>query len=550
MVGGLTEGESGRVWRPAKWLTGITVGVVMLTLFAGIDQSAGAATTAATRSSHRLHHGRPSGAPSAGLHLETTGGAANTWTNYSNAGGTQGPTIPAFSSVQISCALNGFRVADGNTWWYQIASSPWSYTYYVSADAFYNNGATSGSLIGTPFVDPAVPNCGSPAPNWPETTGGIAHTWTNYTNAGGTQGPAIGSFQTVEIACAVTGFRVADGNTWWYQIASSPWNNVYYVSADAFYNNGVTSGPLAGTPFVDPAVPQCGVTNVVNEVTGGAANTWSDYLTAGGSAGPPISAFASVQVTCAVSGFQVADGNTWWYRIASSPWNNGYYASADAFYNNGATSGSLLGTPFVDPVVPVCTNSLPGLAETAGGVANTWTDYLTAGGTQGPTIGSGQSVEIACALSGFKVADGNTWWYQIASSPWNRSFYVSADAFYNNGATSGSLIGTPFVDPAVPLCAVGTAPKGITTALLPNGTVKLKYSATLAASGGTLPYKWSLAAGSAPLPPGLKLSSKGIIAGRPKTAGTYSFTVQVLDHKTKSIPATFSTRTLTITVMP
>jgi hypothetical protein len=26
-------------------------------------------------------------------------------------------------------------------------------------NAFYNNGATSGSLHGTPFVDPAVPNC-------------------------------------------------------------------------------------------------------------------------------------------------------------------------------------------------------------------------------------------------------------------------------------------------------------------------------------------------------------------------------------------------------
>ena len=50
-------------------------------------------------------------------------------------------------------------MADGDTWWYQIGSSPWNNAYYVSADAFYNNGATSGSLIGTPFVDPIVPNC-------------------------------------------------------------------------------------------------------------------------------------------------------------------------------------------------------------------------------------------------------------------------------------------------------------------------------------------------------------------------------------------------------
>jgi hypothetical protein len=90
---------------------------------------------------------------------ETTGGPTNTWTNHTNAGGTQGPTIPARTTVQIACKLHGFRVANGNTWWYRIASSPWSGNYYASADAFYNNGQTSGSLRGTPFVDPQVRDC-------------------------------------------------------------------------------------------------------------------------------------------------------------------------------------------------------------------------------------------------------------------------------------------------------------------------------------------------------------------------------------------------------
>jgi hypothetical protein len=100
----------------------------------------------------------PPSAPPA-TYPETTGGAANTWTNYMNAGGTQGPTISAYTTVQIACKVQGFRVADGNTWWYRIAQSPWSNNYYVSADAFYNNGQTSGSLHGTPFVDPAVRDC-------------------------------------------------------------------------------------------------------------------------------------------------------------------------------------------------------------------------------------------------------------------------------------------------------------------------------------------------------------------------------------------------------
>jgi hypothetical protein len=210
----------------------------------------------------------PIGAPPAGsgtTYSETTGGVAHTWTNYANAGGTEGPTIPGNGTVQIACKLPGFRVADGNTWWYKVASSPWNNGYYVSADAFYNNGATSGPLSGTPFVDPAVADCpgtappttSPPAQTWAETVGGVAHTWTNYTNAGGSQGPSIASNQTVAIACKLTGFRVADGNTWWYRIASAPWNNAYYVSADAIYNNGATSGSLHGTPFVDPAVANC-----------------------------------------------------------------------------------------------------------------------------------------------------------------------------------------------------------------------------------------------------------------------------------------------------
>jgi hypothetical protein len=119
-------------------------------------------------------------------------------------------------------------------------------------------------------TDFSVPDCGGnstlspttstttpPPQTWAETVGGVTHTWTNYTNAGGTQGPSIQTSQTVQVACAVQGFQVGDGDTWWYRIASAPWNDAYYASADAFYNNGQTSGGLHGTPFVDPAVAHC-----------------------------------------------------------------------------------------------------------------------------------------------------------------------------------------------------------------------------------------------------------------------------------------------------
>jgi hypothetical protein len=97
---------------------------------------------------------------------------------------------------------------------------------------------------------------------------------------------------------------------------------------------------------------------------------------------------------------------------------------------------------------------VPTYSETAGvnGAKHTWSNYLNAGGQEGPVVAAGQTIMIACKLSGFKVADGNTWWYRIASQPWSSQYYVSADAFYNNGNTTGSLKGTPFMDPQVPNC--------------------------------------------------------------------------------------------------
>ncbi len=88
----------------------------------------------------------------------------------------------------------------------------------------------------------------------------------------------------------------------------------------------------------------------------------------------------------------------------------------------------------------------------------------------------------------------------------------------------------------------------VTTASLPAGTVKRTYSATFRANGGNPPYKWSVASGH--LPTGLHLKSAGVITGKPRVSGTYTFIVKVLDHKTRTKPHTRRTtsRSLSITV--
>ncbi|KAA6458306.1 hypothetical protein DYQ86_20540 [Acidobacteria bacterium AB60] len=72
-----------------------------------------------------------------------------------------------------------------------------------------------------------------------------------------------------------------------------------------------------------------------------------------------------------------------------------------------------------------------------------------------------------------------------------------------------------------------TGTLAITTTSLPAGTVGAAYQSSLAASGGTPPYAWSLASGS--LPAGLSLASSGAVTGTPTTSGSSSFNVQVKD---------------------
>jgi len=75
-----------------------------------------------------------------------------------------------------------------------------------------------------------------------------------------------------------------------------------------------------------------------------------------------------------------------------------------------------------------------------------------------------------------------------------------------------------------------------TTSPLPSGIINTAYTTTLAATGGTTPYTWSISAGT--LPAGLTLSSAGVLSGTPTVAGSSSFTIQAKDSSTAPQTAT------------
>jgi large repetitive protein len=120
-------------------------------------------------------------------------------------------------------------------------------------------------------------------------------------------------------------------------------------------------------------------------------------------------------------------------------------------------------------------------------------------------------------------------------------------------ATTNTLTGT--ITPAMVSGAVGTnltititcTPSPLTLNLppaLPNGKVGVAYSASLPAltgiSGGVPPYSWTLTSGS--LPPGVTLSSSGVVSGLPSGAGSFNFGFTVKDS---TIVATSHSATLT-----
>ncbi len=88
---------------------------------------------------------------------------------------------------------------------------------------------------------------------------------------------------------------------------------------------------------------------------------------------------------------------------------------------------------------------------------------------------------------------------------------------------------------------VNPLPLAITTSALPQGTVGVAYSQTVAATGGVTPYNWSIASGS--LPPGVTLSGTGVVSGTPADNGSFAVTLRVTDAASQS-----ATRALTLQV--
>ncbi len=193
-------------------------------------------------------------------------------------------------------------------------------------------------------------------------------------------------------------------------------------------------------------------------------------------------------------------------------------AGAFTFTAQVADSNSLTATQsfqlIVNPgtVLTISTTSLtPATANTP------YSQTLTGNGGTAPYSWSASGLPAGMTFSGSGVLSGTP----VAAGTVSISFSVRDSAGHT---TTASL---PLVIQSNGSGSGGSGSPSITTSTVPYAVLGAAFTQSLAASGGTPPYTWSIGSGS--LPVGLSLSSTGQISGTATRAGVFPFTVQLAD---------------------
>jgi len=136
---------------------------------------------------------------------------------------------------------------------------------------------------------------------------------------------------------------------------------------------------------------------------------------------------------------------------------------------------------------------------TAGGGTPSYSFTVVSG-----TLPPGLAFTSSGVLSGTPTSSGN--------------FTFAIQATDRNGCTGMRPYSLTIACPTI-----GVNPRG-----LPNGIVGRSYNKNITAGGGTSPYSFTVVSGT--LPPGLALTSSGVLSGTPTSSGNFTFAIQATDR--------------------
>jgi hypothetical protein len=180
----------------------------------------------------------------------------------------------------------------------------------------------------------------------------------------------------------------------------------------------------------------------------------------------------------------------------------------------------------------------------AGGSATNTFITLSPGGIV--FVDTGKTRVITATVSEDPDNQGVTW--QLIGSG-SLSNITTTSITYNaptSTNTPATIYATSVYDTTqVAMATVYTVPPpSFVTTTLPSGTVGVQYTQTISAQNGAVPFNWSIPSGNGSLPPGTAFSNTGLLSGTmqgvPTTAGTYNFTIQIVDVCGVTIQQQFS----------
>ena len=351
--------------------------------------------------------------------------------------------------------------------------------------------------VNTPYIETLTASGGTPPYQWSVSSGVLPPGLT----LGAATGVISGTPTTVENAEAVT-VQVADsGNPG--QSSSQSMSLTINATTLRVATTSLPAGQV-GTAYSTTLAASGGTPPYQWSVSGGALPPGLTLAAATGViSGTPTTAESAEQVT-----IQVADSGT--PRQSSSQ-------------SMGVTINSTNPT-----ALHIATTSLP-----SGQVGTAYSTTLAASGGTPP---------YQWSVSGGALPPGLTLAASTGVISGTPTTAENAEAVTLQVADSG----TPRQSSSQSLSLTVNSPTlRVATTLLPAGQVGAAYSTTLAASGGTPPYQWSVSSGA--LPPGLTLAAAtGVISGTPTTAeNAEAVTLQVADSGT---PRQSSSHSLSLTI--
>jgi large repetitive protein len=245
--------------------------------------------------------------------------------------------------------------------------------------------------------------------------------------------------------------------------------------------------------------------------TGVAGGTYSATLSASGGTPPYVWTIASGQLPPGLA--LSASGQISGTPSTAGSFNFGIKVSDQMLASVTSNCTVIISAPA--PTLTISTSSLPD-----GVVGSSYAQGVSATGGQPPYSWSvsGGSLPPGLSLNGAQISGAPT-----ASGTFPFTLHVS-DASGKTATKDLSI-------------RIGAALTVVTSSLasLQTGVATTQQ---LTASGGVPPYSWAVVSGS--LPPGLALSTSGLISGTPTLAGSFSFTIRVSDSGAASANRAFT----------